>query len=108
MSSGKGAARIDDTVTSKTGTGDQCKNPVAGLKITDANTANVYANGRLIVVEGNKVPVHNKAGCTPDTSVLTSFSSSVKIGGKGAGRIGDKYTEDNEITSGSSDVLIGG
>jgi uncharacterized Zn-binding protein involved in type VI secretion len=79
--------------------------------VGEVNSKQVYANGILIVVEGNQIAPHNKSGCTPDESKLTSFSSKVKIGGKGVGRIGDKYEgsgTSNTITKGSSNVFAGG
>lgn len=39
---------------------------------------------------------------------LTTGSSTVFVNGKGIGRIGDQYTSDNTIISGSSNVFAGG
>lgn len=100
------AARGDgtETVASPDGSGPGCVNPLTTA--TDECSAKVFAEGIGIVREGDQVAVHPKAGCSDDTSVLTTFSSKVTIEGRGAGRKGDMYG-DNTITSGSSKVNIG-
>jgi uncharacterized Zn-binding protein involved in type VI secretion len=95
----------DDSVISKTGTGDECKKPVGTS--TDECSDKVFVEGTGVVREGDQVAAHNKAGCSNDSSTLSSFSSKVFIQGKGAGRIGDQYGGDNTITSGSSKVFMG-
>jgi hypothetical protein len=73
--------------------------------VGEAKSKNVYANGILITVKGNKVTPHPKAGCTViDTAGIDSGSSQVFIDGKGVGRIGDSIG-DNVITQGSSTVF---
>lgn len=103
------AARADgnDKVFSKTGTGKNCKFPNPNV-VTGPGTCEVYINGFKAVREGDQVGAHAFRGCGPDNSTLTSFSSTVFIGGKGMGRIGDEYGSDNVITKGSSTVFIGG
>lgn len=102
------AARGDgvDAVFSKTGVGRNCASPTTTA--TDACSPDVLINGYGAVREGDLVAPHNKGGCVPDESTLTTFSSTVFINGKGAGRLGDQYTPDNTITSGSPTVFIGG
>jgi len=102
-------ARKGDTVLSVDGTGYNCGSPME-TSVDQVNPKNVKANGILIVVDGNKIAMHNKGGCSPDESTLTSFSSTVKIGGKGVGRIGDQYASmsSNTITQGSPNVFAGG
>jgi uncharacterized Zn-binding protein involved in type VI secretion len=102
------AARGDgvDTVASKTGSGRRCASP--STTATDQCSGDVFANGTGIVREGDRVQLHSASGCGSDTSVLTTFSGTVYINGKRAGRKGDQYTSDNTITSGSPDVFIGG
>ena len=95
-----------DTVFSKTGSGKECPAPTGTA--TDECSSNVFANDTGIVAAGDKVAAHPAAGCGPDESGLTSFSATVFVNSKGAGRIGDEYTGDNTITSGSSNVFIGG
>jgi uncharacterized Zn-binding protein involved in type VI secretion len=95
-----------DDVFSKTGTGKFCSRPVQ--TVTNEGSENVLINGFGVVRQGDSVGSHAAGGCGPDLSVLTSFSSTVFINGKGVGRIGDEYTPDNIIISGSTNVFIGG
>lgn len=105
-------ARMGDTAMSQDGTGFKCRMPME-TSILEGNTKNVRANGILIAVDGNKVAPHTKANptCAMDESVVTSFSSKVRIGGKGVARIGDVLTDpttSNTITQGSPNVFAGG
>jgi len=105
----KPVARVEDLVDSKTGSGSGCSSELKGIVITQGNSSKVFANGKLIVVQGNIVPPHPLPGCsTIDISPLSTFSSSVKIGGKGVAREGDVYGPDNKIVSGSPNVYVGG
>lgn len=99
-------ARQGDSVLSPDGTGKNCAYPMQ-TSVGEVNSNNVKANGILIVVAGNKVAPHPKGGCSLDESGLSSYSSTVKIGGKGVGRIGDVYGN-NTITQGSPNVFAGG
>jgi uncharacterized Zn-binding protein involved in type VI secretion len=99
-------SRKDDTVLSVDGTGYKCQAPVQ-TSVDEVNSSRVFANGILVVVEGNQVAPHPKSGCGPDESKLTTFSSKVRVGGKGLGRIGDSYAGINTITQGSSNVFAG-
>ena len=100
-------ARKNDTVLSPNGFGHKCNFPGETF-VDEVNSNNVYANGKLIVVMDNRVGLHKLPGCSADDlSTLSTFSSSVKIGGKGVGRIGDKYG-DNTISEGSQNVFAGG
>lgn len=94
------------SVASLTGTGWHCLNPVTTSSGPGTQTT-VFIEGFPPVVQGDTVAPHAAAGCGLDTSGLTKYSSTVFIGGKGVGRIGDQYTGDNTITSGSSTVFIG-
>ena len=98
-------SRKDDSVLSPDGAGYKCRMPLK-TNVDEVNSNNVYANNILIVVQGNQVALHNKSGCIPDTSTLSSFSSKVFAGNKGIGRIGDQYS-DNIITQGSPTVFAG-
>jgi uncharacterized Zn-binding protein involved in type VI secretion len=103
-------ARVGDTVMSVDGTGYRCQQPMETSCGQTTGNTKVYANGILVVVQGDPVAPHNMAGCTPDMSTLTSFSGKVRACGKGVGRIGDQYTggTPNTITQGSSTVFAGG
>ena len=99
-------ARQGDTVLSIDGTGYKCRSPME-TSVGQVNDKNVFVNGILVVVEGNQIAPHPKSGCSPDESKLTTFSATVRIGGKGVGRIGDSYAGVNTITQGSSNVFAG-
>lgn len=106
-----GAARGNqvDSVFSSTGSGgssNNCSQPLTTS--TDECSSNVFANGTGIVRQGDRVTSHVAGGCGTDNSTLSTYSSTVFINSKGAGRVGDQYTSDNTITSGSSNVIIGG
>jgi len=76
--------------------------------VTGSGSSTVFVGGASVVVQGDPVGSHPAAGCGPDLSTLSTFSSTVLVGGKGVGRVGDQYTADNIITSGASTVFIGG
>lgn len=92
-------------VFSPDGVGKSCARPVI-TSVDEVNVKEVYVNGILAVVAGCQIAPHQKRGCVPDTSVLTTFSSTVFIDNKGVGRIGDNYG-DNVIIEGSPDVFAG-
>lgn len=98
-------ANGQDSVFSLTGTGKNCLSPIQ--TVTGSATCQVYCNGHPVVRIDDLVNPHPFAGCGPDTSVLTTSSQTVFVGGKGLGRIGDQYTSDNTIISGSSTVFCG-
>ncbi len=104
-------ARKGDPVKSPTGTGTRCGSS-QDIKVDQVNSSSVFANSKLIVVKDNKVQPHNKAGCSPDQSVLDKHSSNVFIGGKNVGRKGDEYgtgtPEANVIKDGSPNVFANG
>ncbi len=95
-----------DKVFSKTGTKKNCRAPV--LTATNGCSSDTFINTFGAVRLDDVVQLHSASGCGPDTSVLTKASTTVFINNKGAGRIGDEYTSDNIITSGSQTVFIGG
>lgn len=99
-------SRQGDTVLSIDGTGYKCRSPMQ-TNVGQVNDRNVFVNGILVVVQGNLIAPHPKSGCSTDTSVLTTFSTKVRIGGKGIGRIGDSYGGVNTITQGSPNVFSG-
>jgi uncharacterized Zn-binding protein involved in type VI secretion len=99
-------ARQGDTVLSIDGTGNKCRQPMQ-TTVGQVNDKNVFVNGILVVVQGNQITPHPKTGCSNDDSVLTTFSATVRIGGKGIGRIGDSYGGINTITQGSPTVFSG-
>jgi uncharacterized Zn-binding protein involved in type VI secretion len=95
-----------DTVYSLTGSGSGCNSPMNTT--TGVNgSPNVFVNGIAVVRQDDTVGIHPRSGCSTDTSVLTTFSATVFVNGKGVGRVGDQYTSDNTITSGSPTVFAG-
>lgn len=102
------AARGDgrDTVFSKTGAKRKCRAPM--MTATDECSTDTFINTYGAVRIDDVIQLHPASGCGPDRSVLTKASTTVFINNKGAGRIGDEYTSDNIITSGSQTVFIGG
>lgn len=95
----------NDTVLSQTGSGVFCASPL--ITATGVGNSTVFINGIMVVKIDDPVAVHPFLGCGPDTSVLTTSSTTVFANGKGVGRIGDQYTSDNTITSGSPNVFCG-
>ena len=96
-----------DTVSSLTGAGYLCGSPMMTTTGVDGSP-NVFVNGIAVVRQGDLVGVHPRAGCSTDVSTLSTYSSTVFVNGLGIGRIGDQYTSDNTITSGSTNVFAGG
>ena len=90
-----------------------------GTSQVTASTSNtkVFAEGKLVAVEGDAMVLHpDGLPCTP-TPVLHAPTTSlcagkVSIGGKQAVRIGSKFNKgtsfDHTVSSGSSKVFIGG
>jgi uncharacterized Zn-binding protein involved in type VI secretion len=94
-----------DAVFSRTGTGRNCGSAL--ITATGVGTSTVFINNIPAVFQGNPVALHPAGGCGPDLSTLSTFSSTVFVNGGGLARIGDQYTSDNTIISGSSDVFAG-
>lgn len=94
-----------DSVFSKTGTGKNCGSPVSTA--TNECSGDTFVENIGVVRIGDKVAPHPAGGCGPDESGLTKSSTTVFVNGRGAGRIGDEYTSDNIVTSGSTTVFIG-
>ena len=94
-----------DSVFSKTGSGFRCR--ASTTTATNVCSGDVFVNNIGAVRIGDLIAEHPKAGCDPDESTLTTSSTTVFTNNRGTGRIGDQYTDDNTISSGSSNVFIG-
>lgn len=94
-----------DTVFSKTGTGKKCPAPLTTA--TAEGSGDTFFNSIPAVRQGDMVAPHPAGGCGLDASVITTHSSKVFVNGRGVARIGDQYTGDNIITSGSGDIFCG-
>lgn len=94
----------DDTVMSPDGTGRDCQSALETF-VDEVNKSQVFINNKPIVVAGNIVKPHNLSGCQQiDKSALSTYSTTVFVGGLGVGRIGDYYGN-NIITKGSPNVF---
>lgn len=91
-------------VLSATGSGPGCASPL--MSATDQCSPDVFIDGKGIVRDGDAMASHNQSGCVPEAPVLTTFSSKVKVNGKGVGRVGDNYAGDgsNIIQPGQATV----
>lgn len=71
---------------------------------------NVFVNGRPWSRQGDLNTVHLKTGdpCRPHAAPIASGSSTVKVNGRGAGRIGDGISGCTSVAAGSSNVFAGG
>ena len=94
------------TVFSITGAGYKCRFPLTTS--TDQCSSKVFIGTDGAVFVGNRIQAHPKSGCGPDTSTVTTGSSKVTVEGQPMARVGDQYTSDNTITSGSFKVMVGG
>lgn len=94
-----------DSVFSKTGSGRNCPSPTGTA--TDECSEDVFTNTIGTVREGDQVAAHPASGCGPDESVLSAGAPAVFANFQEVARIGDEYTSDNTITSGSSTVFAG-
>ena len=73
-------------------------------------SGNVFANGRPISRQGDKNSIHLKPGspCPPHSASISSGSSTVKVNGKGCGRVGDGLGGCTSVAAGSPNVFAGG
>ena len=71
---------------------------------------NVYVNGIPWSRQGDNNTSHLLPGapCPSHTAAITSGSSTVKVNGKGAGRIGDALSGCTAVAQGSPNVFAGG
>lgn len=71
---------------------------------------NVFVNGIPWSRESDINTVHLLPGtpCPPHTAPITSGSSTVKVNGLGAGRVGDAITFCTSVAEGSTNVFAGG
>ncbi len=72
---------------------------------------NVFVNGIPWSRQGDVNTVHLLPGspvCPPHAAPITSGSSTVKVNGLGAGRVGDGITSCTSVAAGSPNVFAGG
>ena len=75
-----------------------------------AGSGNVFCNGISVSRQGDKNTIHLKPGspCPPHSASISSGSSTVKVNGKGCGRVGDGLGGCTSVAAGSSNVFAGG
>ena len=71
---------------------------------------NVFVNGIPWSRQGDINTVHLLPGtpCPAHTAPISSGSSTVKVNGRGAGRVGDAISGCTSVAAGSSNVFAGG
>ena len=71
---------------------------------------NVYVNGIPWSRQGDVNTVHLLPGspCPAHAAPISSGSSTVKVNGMGAGRVGDALTSCTSVAAGSGNVFAGG
>jgi len=81
------------------------------ITFTDQCSTNVKIGGEGVVRQGDLVAPHTirvGTACIVHSAPLVSFSSTVKINGKGVGRKNDVYSCGCRILTGNSKVKVGG
>ena len=75
-----------------------------------AGSGNVFVNGRPWSRQGDVNTVHLLPGspCPPHSAAISSGSSTVKVNGRGAGRVGDAISGCTSVAAGSGNVFAGG
>jgi uncharacterized Zn-binding protein involved in type VI secretion len=70
----------------------------------------VYVNGIPWSRQGDNNTTHLLPGspCPAHAAPISSGSGTVKVNGRGAGRVGDGITACTAVAAGSSDVFAGG
>ena len=73
-------------------------------------SSNVFVNGIALSRQGDNNTSHLLPGvpCPSHAAAIASGSSTVKVNGKGAGRIGDGISGCTSVAAGSSNVFAGG
>ena len=73
-------------------------------------SSNVYVNGIPWSRQGDNNSTHLLPGspCPSHAAPITSGSGSVKVNGRGAGRVGDGITACTAVAAGSPNVFAGG
>jgi uncharacterized Zn-binding protein involved in type VI secretion len=75
-----------------------------------AGSSNVFVNGIAVSRQGDTNTAHLLPGvpCPSHAAVITTGSTTVKVNGKGCGRVGDSITSCTAVAAGSSNVFAGG
>ena len=75
-----------------------------------AGSGNVFVNGIAVSRQGDNNTVHllPPGPCGSHAAAISSGSSTVKINGKGCGRVGDGISGCTSVAAGSPNVFAGG
>jgi uncharacterized Zn-binding protein involved in type VI secretion len=85
--------------------------PHCSPMVRAVGSGSVFVNGRPISIQGSVNTVHLiPAGkkCLPHAAPITIGSTTVRVHGLGAGRIGDPLTTCTFVAVGSANVFAGG
>ena len=84
---------------------DHCSGMVRAV-----GSGNVFVNGRPWSRQGDVNTTHLLPGspCPSHSAPISAGSSSVKVNGKGAGRVGDAISGCTAVAAGSGNVFAGG
>ena len=90
--------------------GDADVTHCSGMVRSDAST-NVFVNGIGVSRQGDVNTTHllppNIPPCPAHAAGIASGSSTVKVNGKGCGRVGDSISGCTSVAAGSSNVFAG-
>lgn len=85
--------------------------PHCSPMVRAVGSGSVFVNGRPISIQGSVNTVHLLPvgiKCFPHSASITIGSTTVKVHGLGAGRIGDALTACTFVAVGSANVFVGG
>ena len=101
--------RINNIMPAVTRIGDKDVAHCSGMSRAQGSP-NVFANGIPISRQGDKNTGHLRPGspCPGHSAPIASGSGTVKINGKGCGRVGDGISNCTSVAAGSSNVFAGG
>jgi len=86
-------------------TSDPCGAPP---RVPTASSGDVYAEGELVVRQGDAYSPHACPGSSPHGATASAGSGTVKINGKPVHRNGDAISCGSQGANGASTVIIGG
>ena len=76
-------------------------------RVPAASSGDVYAEGQLVVRQGDAYQAHACPGSSPHNATASAGSASVYINGKPAHREGDAISCGSKGANGASTVIIG-
>tara|TARA_B100000767_G_scaffold272433_1_gene300072 strand:- start:422 stop:715 length:294 start_codon:yes stop_codon:yes gene_type:complete len=85
--------------------------PHCGAMVRAQGSGNVFANGIPVSRQGDVNTIHLLPGgrtCQTHNTGITLGSGTVKVNGKGCGRVGDSLNSCTSVAAGSGNVFAGG